>query len=209
MSIDSKRGTSEPSPSFRQHLARFLRRPGPAFEELRTDPILAPPLLIHALGGLVLGLAAAVRGAPGLSEAMRDAAADANTTVAAISVGVIMVMVTPIVTVMGALGAGAVGHAAGRLLGSQVGLRTSVSFVAIALLPVAVRNAALALGVAVGGEQVTDRLDAVRYGDPFVLISLVVAIYGARWTLRLGWPQATVVAVVVCLAPAALQIAFL
>jgi hypothetical protein len=183
-----------------------LRAPVSGFAALRRHPLVARPLLVHLAGGLALGAAAAVRGAGDLEAAVRDAAPAANETVVAATLAFLMVTLTPVLVAGSLLASGVVFHALCRLAGSRSSLRASMSVVLVALVPVALRNLLLGAAVLVAGGAVVERLGALRFGDPFLLISLVLVGVGAHVAAGLSRRAAAGVALATCAFPVLMQL---
>jgi hypothetical protein len=183
-----------------------LGAPVSGFAGLRRHPLVSRPLLVHLAGGLALGVAAAVRGAGDLEAAVRDVAPAANETVVSATLAFLIVTLTPLLVAASVLASGVVFHGLVRFLGGRGSLRASMSVVLVALVPVALRNLLLAAAVLVGGAAVVERFGALRFGDPFLLLSLVLVGVGAHVAAGLSRRAAAGVALVTCLVPLLMQL---
>ena len=130
----------------------------------------------------------------------------ASETVVSATLVFLIVTLTPVLVAGSLLASGVIFHGASRLLGSTASLRVSMSVVLVALIPLAVRNLFLGAAVLVAGGAVVERLGALRFGDPFVLLSLVLVGVGAHVAAGLSRRASVAVALVTCVVPVLMQL---
>ncbi|HSX68856.1 MAG TPA: YIP1 family protein [Nocardioides sp.] len=175
---------------------RVLVAPTRAFTELswRAAPGLRALAAPHVIAAAAVAIAVASASRTDTQDLL-DSLGAGGSAVGTAAVSATLALVTGAGILLTLVFGGAICHFIARSAGGRASLREGMGMYVVALAPIWVRNLVIAV-LLLGPLDSPERLQALRYGDPFLLASGVLLCVGLRVTYGLSLRAAAVCALI-------------